>query len=235
MIIQMTTAVLLGLATFGQPADPIEPPAIDIQLRLVRFTPQAEDPAVGTLFGENPEGEALLRIPGVSMESPVRDLFVERDHYTLTSRGADMDELLAHATSRGIIKQLTAPRVLALLNQPASVRVGRSLQYIKRGEDGCLQVVEDDAQREGVAIDLLVGEASAERIVFREITVEVSEVVGRLPLEGVPFEVGRPVIGTRKARMELSLAPNQVGVFPIPRASEEDLPVLLFLTARQRK
>lgn len=233
----------------GGPAD-----AVMIEIRLIHFSPPADREAAPILKGvpllsdffksadQSPRpqtsAEALASIAGVSLNGPVSDLFAERNVQVLTNRGGSLAELFApyvRDQSKSGWQVLSAPRLLVLEGQEASVSVGQDVPFMTQRDDGSLIVSNDPAIVEGASIAVVVDEADDDSVSFKSIDVKLSRVVGRTPIPDVPFEVGRPIINTRETRMQLRIATNEVAVIALPQQDKSDAPILAFLTARPAK
>lgn len=128
-------------------------------------------------------------------------------------------------------KVLAAPRIAMPLGQDASVSVGREVPFMLRRDDGCLSVETSPDIVEGFSISLKAEKTDEQGIHFSAVEVRCSRVAGRQPLDGVPFEVGRPILDVRQTRSDLVLAPDHTGMFSLFK-SADDSPVVVFLTAK---
>lgn len=125
---------------------------------------------------------------------------------------------------------IAAPQIVAALGQEAQITVGRPIAYLERGAGDCLVVKQSPDSFEGLSLKLKAERIDAKESRFSNIEVRFSQITGRQPLDGVPLDVGRPIIDTRETSLGLTIAPDMVAVIPLPQAPGEPA-LLIFLTA----
>ncbi len=167
---------------------------------------------------------------GLAFGMAAEDLRVEKDGHRLFLK----NEMLVSEPVPGKKPPWTvvaAPRILARLGQSASISVGRPVPYLVQREDKSLVVASDEALVEGVFLTLTPKRIGDDGIRFEDIHLRVSEVVGRQPIEGVPFDVGPPILDSRETKLHSTLRSGQIAIIPLPQGDGEP-PILVFLTAR---
>ena len=127
-------------------------------------------------------------------------------------------------------KIIGAPKIVSAINQDAEISVGRPIAFLEKGGSDCLQLKYAPDAREGLTLKLRAERIDARESRFSSIEVKVSQVTGRQPVDGVPLDVGRPIIDTRETSLSLTIAVDQIAVIPLPQAPGEPA-VLIFLTA----
>jgi len=91
-------------------------------------------------------------------------------------------------------KVLSSPRLLVLVGDAAEITMGSAVPYLVQKDDGCLELRHTKDASEGISVHVLVEKADDERVIFESVRTKLSMVAGRQPIEGVPFDVGRPII-----------------------------------------
>ncbi len=218
-------------------------PSVMISLWVVAFDPSIESSKlpfdlkayVAEASGRRAEGwpDGRTSTAGLARQMAAGDVTVEAGGHVLTMRDGRLVSLPPgglDSASKPPWQIVTAPRLAVEVGQVGQVSIGEPLSYMEQRDDGCLTVKESDAV-EGAGVKLKVEWAREANIRFSEIELEVSRLAGRQPIAGVPFEVGRPIIDTRRTSLGLTLERDQVGVIPLPQR-EQDAPLLVFLTAR---
>ena len=126
---------------------------------------------------------------------------------------------------------IASPRIRVALNQQGMVSVGRPIHFMTKHDDGCLRVESSNDLVEGVELKLTASKILPEGIRFTGVSLKFSRVTARQPIDGVPFDVGRPIIDTRETSLDITLDNGNLAVIPLPQAENEPA-VLVFLTAR---
>lgn len=114
---------------------------------------------------------------------------------------------------------LAAPRMLTLVGQSSSIRMGAEVPYLARNAGGCLEVRHDAEAQEGVEIEFVASDASDEFVTVKTFRVRVTAVASRQPIEGVPFDVGAPVMRTIEVSTSLKLASGKPAILALPRTN----------------
>jgi hypothetical protein len=155
---------------------------------------------------------------------------------------------------------VTAPRLLLAVGQAAAVQVGRTVPFMMQRDDGSLVlapywterddgslVITDPSMTvrhdgslvvpqhqvfEGVHFWVLVDEADDGFVTIKKLHLKISKLVGRVAIEGVPFDVGRPIMQNTEASMSLRLKPDQTAVISLPRGENDQPPIFMMLEAR---
>ncbi|MHC5002839.1 MAG: hypothetical protein ACYTJ0_06915 [Planctomycetota bacterium] len=129
---------------------------------------------------------------------------------------------------------LTAPRLITGPRQDAAISVGQTVPYLEHDAGGCLVVRRCDECFEGVRIGISPGETTADRVEIQSFSVEIASVVDREPLEGVPLDVGRPVMARRHVEGAFTITPEQTMVMPVvePAGADGSEPILLLLRVK---
>lgn len=129
---------------------------------------------------------------------------------------------------------IAAPAVMVMVGQTASITVGQKASYMVKNADGSLRVVETEEMCEGALVELKVERGSEKDVRFGQINLKMRRVASREPIEGVPFDVGVPVVDTRETNLGLTIEPDSVAMIPLPQGDEEQ-PITVFLTANYVK
>ncbi|MCH7872438.1 MAG: hypothetical protein IID33_12130 [Planctomycetes bacterium] len=155
---------------------------------------------------------------------------------------------------------VTAPRLLFAVGQATAVYVGRTVPFLMQRDDGSLVLApywteRDDGSLvltgpaitarhdgsivvpqhqvfEGIHFWVRVDQANDEVVTIKELRLKISKLVGRVPIEGVPFDVGRPIMQNTEASMSLRLKPDQTAVIALPRDESDQPPIFMMLKAR---
>lgn len=114
---------------------------------------------------------------------------------------------------------LAAPRMLTLVGQSSSIRMGAEVPYLARNAGGCLEVRHDAEAQEGVEIEFVASDASDEFVTVKTFRVRVTAVASRQAIEGVPFDVGAPVMRTIEVSTSLKLASGKPAILALPRTN----------------
>lgn len=236
MMTHVTTLVMLTLAWVGPviAQEQEKQSAADIGVRVVQATGEdvlASD-AAGAIQPERltqnadgvtvytaPAGKALLldgRVlppPKVKPEGAPSKLDESGPEFIVEKPGA--------------WEEIAAPRLICLSGQQAQMRVGAQIAYLDRREDGSL-VVKHLEEAEGLDVEVTVGEVTKSAVELKSLSVKLTRVVGREPIEGVPFDVGRPILKTLAVTLAFRLSPETVVIMALPRKGEEQVVYVLF-------
>ncbi|MEP0846235.1 MAG: hypothetical protein HRF50_05365 [Phycisphaerae bacterium] len=224
-----------------QGASPVSGPLVSAQLWFVTFSPAVKSgdlpldlrvlERAGLPHGRDANGR--LATWGLAMQMEFDKLDVRANGHRLHVRdGALVSEPESpDPPSSPPWEIVTAPRVLVAIGQSASISVGRPIPFLKQQDDLCLAVETDESLFEGVSLTLTATRADEEGVRFERMRLKVSRAVGRQPLEGVPLDVGRPIIDTRETELNNTLAADRIAVIPLPQGDGER-PLLVFMTAR---
>lgn len=225
-----------------QGSSPADGPVVSAQLWFVTFSPELKSGDLpldlralardGLPHGRDENGR--LATWGLAMQMEFDKLDVRSDGHRLHVRDGALvseTESVERRTASPPWEIVTAPRVLVAIGQSASISVGRPIPYLKRQSDSCLAVETDDSLFEGVSLTLTATRANEDGVRFERMRLKVSRAVGRQPLEGVPLDVGRPIMDTRETELNNTLPADRIAVIPLPQGDGEP-PLLVFMTAR---
>lgn len=219
-------------------------PVIDASLWFISFEPRVPasklpldlGAVAGTLanqFGRGADG----RIPtwGLAKQMQAHELEVVDGPHRLVCRDG---KLLTETAKERAAEAgpppwqiVSAPRILVALHQQGMVSVGRPIHYMTRQDNGCLRVESSTELVEGVELKLTASKIIPEGIRFTGVSLKFSRVTGRQPIEGVPFDVGRPIIDRRETSLDITLDNGNLAIIPLPQGENEPA-LLVFLTAR---
>ncbi|MFH1416881.1 MAG: hypothetical protein ABII12_01140 [Planctomycetota bacterium] len=206
----------------------------------------ASDPArASTSAGEKKPGDSTITIsaspsgnandPGVTVISVTDDATLKLGQTVLRLTKdrffEAIDETDSHAGKSAAWEVLAAPRILAEVGRKAGVTIGTTVPYMVRQDDGCLVVEYSNDINEGLAIELQIDKADAGLVSFKDLSVEINRIAGRQEISGVPFDVGRPIIRSMKISTAMVLGIDHVTIIHLPRATEDNPPIFIFLTA----
>lgn len=127
---------------------------------------------------------------------------------------------------------LSAPSIGFKVNKPASLNIGQVIPYLTRDDTGCLTVHEDESLFEGITIEVNADKADDKGVSLSTFKVGMSTLTGRQPIEGVPLDVGRPIIHTQTLSAPIYIAANSGVVLPVPRSADQGDPILITIHAR---
>lgn len=146
-------------------------------------------------------------------------------------RRATSDEGI-NDVSRAPWKLVVVPSVLSYVGQLAEISVGRPVSQMVKNSDGTLRIEPAGAAVEGAFVKITVERASATEVRLGSIDLKVSRVAGRQPIDGVPFDVGPPIMDSRETNLSLTIKPDDVAIIPLPQGDVEE-PITVLLTARR--
>lgn len=127
---------------------------------------------------------------------------------------------------------VAAPQIVAAIAQEAEITIGRQVTYLEKNGPDCLVVRESPDAFEGVSVKLKVERASDREIRFSNIELNFSQVTGRQSVEGVPLDVGRPIISSRATSLGLTIAPDQIASIPLPQSPGEQTLMIFLMAAK---
>ena len=223
--------------------------AIMVEIALVQFDRPDESeqripllselPVLGPLFrssgGQEKDARAAAMIAATISASKI---IIEHDPYVLKLEGGTLVSLVTGskdaAGGKPPWKLISAPRLIVKSGQKASISVGQQVAYMTQREDGSLVVERSQDAFEGLSIELRASISDERSISIDNLNIKVSRVVGRQPIPDVPFDVGRPIIRTTATSASLNVSPDQVAVFRLPQAGDEqDIePIVIILSAK---
>lgn len=140
------------------------------------------------------------------------------------------------------MKALASPRLLVLSGQGASFASGTECAYLEKEGDDCLRLHwtasdRDDplfSMAEGSSFEVTVTLTDDGAIRCDPMTFQYRYMTGREPIDGVPLDVGKPIIRTMKMSIALVMKQNATAVFAFPRDGE-DAPLILALVRAYEK
>lgn len=233
----------LALQQWCLASDDPNAPAVRVEIRLIQFSTRTDDAAAASSAKDAAAAEKLNESSdGMAVYVAPRDKRVVLNGLILlpqsaappapTSQPAAGDPPTPHASQMEAPRTWTiaAPTILCLVGQSASVCVAQAIPFMTMRDDASLVVVERAGVEEGLRIGLKVSEASDAAVRLDDCTVNLSRMVGREPIPGVPFDVGRPILKTIAATAALRLAPDQVAIIALTPNDEQ--PIYTLISAR---
>lgn len=208
----------IWIVSFAPPSDPLALPVFNPP--TTRWLSDARPGADGTV-----PRATETHLAGVSS---LADFQIQSDGAALRFENGALK--FEAPSGKATAKVVSAPRIMSLIGQEAQISVGRPIAYLERGNGDCLRLCETQGASEGLTLKLTVDHADAHACHFSNVAISVSRVAGRESLEGVPLEVGRPILDTRTTQLSLTLARDQVATLPLPPNTGEPT-ILVFLTA----
>ncbi len=181
------------------------------------YAGQAEKPRKSSIMVINVTKEATMKLGKKDLRL-VKGRFFE-----------DIDEAASDSNS-GAWEVLSAPRILADIGDTAGITIGTTIPYMVQRDDGSLVVEYTDGINEGIVVELLIDEANADIVSFKDLSVEVNRIAGRQEIPGVPFDVGRPTVQSMKIATAMALGTDNLAIIHLPRVTDENPPLFIFLT-----
>ncbi|MCB9855761.1 MAG: hypothetical protein H6818_08735 [Phycisphaerales bacterium] len=139
------------------------------------------------------------------------------------------------------LKAIASPRLLLFSGQGASFTSGMERAYLEKESADCLRLKwtggEGDDQMsmaEGSAFEVNVALQEDGAIRFDPMKFQYRYMIGREPIDGVPLDVGKPIIKTMKMSISLVMKQNATAVFAFPRDSEDTPLILALVRAYER-
>lgn len=122
---------------------------------------------------------------------------------------------------------LSAPRLLCVVGQAAEVSIRRTVPFMERGEGDCFVLREEPQLVEGYSLNLTPNTATSAGVQCQKTRIACTRLIGRQPVDGVPFEVGRPQLGTIELQLDLLLEPGKVALVRLPGGEGEPAVIVL--------
>lgn len=247
-------AALIGTAGVGAsagaqaqperaPATPASAPSgadasvVDITIQVLQFDPAVNPapPIAGEAVAvpQPPsagDGAPAVTIAGAGERVRFGDRFTTDLHEGTAQLGVSLPDGAAQSTAAGCTV-LAAPRLRVRAGEPAGIAIGQQIPYMEQRDDGSLVVQHSEAV-EGISVDARVDAADASRVAIGSLQVRFSRVVSRVEIPGVPFDVGRPVVGTVETATAVTLAPDRVAILALPRTAESPYWHYVLISAR---
>lgn len=162
---------------------------------------------------------------------------------TAWSPGRQSSEAGAKPETPEGIKVLVCPALLISSGKSAGFSSGFNRAYLADEGGGCLRLKwmasdGDDpihSMTEGVSFKALVALQHDGTIKLDPMTLVYRRMIGREPIDGVPFDVGRPIIKTQKMSISLVINQKATAVFAFPRDREDDALILALVQAYEVK
>lgn len=141
------------------------------------------------------------------------------------------------------IRILVGPKLLIESGKNAGCSVGSNCAYLEGDGSGCLRVkritqFDDDpilSLPEGAGFEIEATLQDDGAIKLGPMTFAYRRIVGREPIDGVPFEVGKPVIKTQRMSISLVMRQKATAVFAFPRDGQNDPLILALVQAYEIK
>lgn len=158
---------------------------------------------------------------GSCLQVGSRRFIVAKAH--LQPEGADT----ADADAMDVI---AAPSIRARVGERAAITIGQAVSYMQKLDNGDLRLVVDNDCVEGVEVEALVSEVKEGLIHLDSLSVGLNTIERRERIDGVPFDVGRPVVQTRQVSCSLRMAEGNTAVVPLPVSAAHASTVLLLIS-----
>jgi|GEM_PF-2027078 len=126
------------------------------------------------------------------------------------------------------VRYLRAPLMLTFSGMNAAVTSGYTRPYLIKDEDGCLRLPENSEFTDGSHLDVVPTLQDDGTILLDPMVASFSQMIGREEIEGVPLDVGKPIVQTAYMSMTFAISQKATAVFALPRF-DEDAPVILVL------
>ncbi len=129
---------------------------------------------------------------------------------------------------------LSAPRVLVLDGQEASVSIGQAIEYLEpAGEEGLFRLVTDPDSFEGVSFTVTPKLREDNTVLLDPIDFEFKEVIGHEPVAGLSMPgVGKPILQTVSQRAAMIVGSDETVLIPVLHRDFSERPLLLFVRPR---
>lgn len=127
--------------------------------------------------------------------------------------------------------RISAPRLLCYSGQPASVMIGRELEYLEPAGEKLFRAMSGPDVFEGLKVDVTAaikdGVVRVERFQVR-----LSECIDRMKLDGLDLPVGKPRMRTCEVSTQFNIEPDQRGLIPIRTQGQQDPAEYLLVAIR---
>ncbi len=127
---------------------------------------------------------------------------------------------------------LAAPRVLTSVGQKAEIVMGAEVPYLAMRSDGLLELRREAEAYEGVSIEITPADAVEAFVMLDKLRIRVSLVASRQAIDGVPFDVGAPVMQTLEVSTAIRIAAGRAVVLALPRINDRAPLILAVVQAR---
>jgi len=234
---------LIGIAPImlaqGAAAPPAEvgaaEDAVFIEIRVMELDLDSVANNVITFSGEvlefqhGPDGSSPTIVTGPAARIEIGEQQWSLDTLELVAEHAD-DGNDAHASVRPMTS-IAAPRILTRIGQAAAIAVGKQIPYLERDADGHLQVRTDEDSFEGLRVTVEPEPHDGEGVSIKRLRVHFGLLAGREPLDGVPLDVGKPIMSSVAITGSVTIPPGHVAVIPMPTWDSELDPILVLIRA----
>lgn len=185
----------------------------------------------GVTFGLTFDGELRFK-PPVFFLGDDGELRIGQQVWQLGAALDDAERGIARPGSPFTV--LSAPRIRCRQGEEAVISMGTPVDYLLLDAHGCLRPAQpgrDPIDAEGVDIRLRPALIDDEAVEFDPVDVSFRRVVSREPIEGVPFDVGRPVMHEDRLRRAFRLVGDDVAVMLLSRPdANEDGPIFVVIS-----
>lgn len=127
--------------------------------------------------------------------------------------------------------RISAPRLLCRSGEPASIMIGRELEYLEPAGEKLFRAVGGPELFEGLKVDVTAalkdGVIRVERM-----NVRLSECIDRQKLDGLDLPVGKPRMRTCEVSTQFDIEPGQRGLIPIRTHGQQENPDRLLVVVR---
>lgn len=229
-----------------------EKPAVDARLWIIAFDadfpaeklpiPPSAIESANRRLGRGPDENGRLPTLGLAVQNKISEFEVTSHTHVLHVRDGALMTDPVDPNGAGKVKSTTppwnvisAPRILANIGQEALVAVGRPVEYLARDEGGCLRVETAEGVTEGMELSLTPSKFMDKGIRFTGVKLKVTRVESRRPIEGVPFDVGMPIIDTRETQLDITLDDGNIAMMPLPTRAGEPSIIVFLMASRTGK
>jgi hypothetical protein len=221
-----------------------DPRTAQVDLKIIQVNPQM--PAGARMISAWNAAVRRLREPAEGGTAPAAgetapDRTASEKDVTFDVLACDADKLfeqvLADKQAPAAGTLITAPRLIAHIDEESSVEIGRQVPYMVKRDDGSLTVEQSDDLLEGVIAKVKVSaisppESGASLTCQVDLYVKISSVTCRQPIAGVPFDVGRPIIASRETESTLRIASGTDVVIRLPQPDQDDEPIFVVVAVK---
>jgi len=129
---------------------------------------------------------------------------------------------------------LSAPKVLVLDGQAASVSIGKAVEYLEpAGEEGLFRVVTSEEANEGVSFTVTPKLRADYSVLMDPIEFEFREIAERERVDGLNMKhVGKPVMRTVTQRASVIVGRDETVLIPVVHSDFTERPLLLLVRPR---
>lgn len=220
-----------------------DPPQAEVRMWFMRFDSdfdRSQLPIDVSMLKhmESPSGSRIMpdgRIStmGVAVHQKMEDFKITGGGGHISFDRGDL-QISRSPWARHFYELLAAPKLRVLRGQSAKVTVGEQVAYLEVHDTECGQcfkVVQPDDMFSGISVEMKFDSVRDDGLRFTNINIDVSRIVDREEVPGVPLDVGKPVIDSRRTELNDTVPPDTVAIIPLPQREDES-GIMVFMTAR---